>query len=145
MKPNVLILCTGNSCRSQMAEGLLRAAAGDIVTVLSAGVKPTGQIHPLALKVMAEVQIDISSHSSKHLGVFSDLPIATIIAVCGHADQTVPLSPRVSRYHWPFRDPSEFNGAEEEALVQFRIVRDEMKRTFDAYAAGLRDGRGLPL
>ena len=93
MKPIILILCTGNSCRSHMAEGFLRAAAGDLVNVQSAGSKPTGYVHPLAIKVMAEAGIDISGHRSKHLKEFLDQPVHTVITVCGNADQPARFSP----------------------------------------------------
>lgn len=91
-KPIVLILCTGNSCRSHLAEGFLRAAAGDILDVQSAGSKPAGYVHPMAIKVMQEVGIDISQHTSKHLSQFLDQKIETVITVCGNADQACPIS-----------------------------------------------------
>ncbi len=140
MKPTILILCTGNSCRSHMAEGFLRAAAGELVTVQSAGSKPTGCVHPLAIKVMAEVGIDISGHRSKHLKEFLDQPVHTVITVCGNVDQACPIFPgQVNRHHWPFFDPARATGSEEEILACFRKIRDEMRRVFDAYAAGMRD------
>ncbi len=86
-KPIVLILCTGNSCRSHMAEGFLRAAAGDILDVQSAGSKPAGYVHPLAIQVMKEVGIDISGHHSKHMNEFLSKKVETVITVCGNADQ----------------------------------------------------------
>jgi len=84
-KPLVLILCTGNSCRSHLAEGIFRAAVGDSVRVASAGSKPSGYVHPLAIRVMQEIGIDISSHRSKHLNEFLDQPVETVITVCGNA------------------------------------------------------------
>ena len=139
-KPTVLILCTGNSCRSHMAEGFLRAAAGDLVNVASAGSQPTGYVHPLAIKVMAEAGIDISSHRSKHLKEFLGQPIHTVITVCGHVDQVCPVFPgQMKRHHWPFEDPAKSTGSEEEILASFRRVRDEVRRVFEAYAAGLSD------
>jgi len=139
-QPTVLILCTGNSCRSQMAEGFLRAATGELINVHSAGSNPTGFVHPLAVKVMAEAGIDISGHRSKHLKEFLDQPIQTVITVCGHADQACPLFPgQMNRHHWPFDDPARATGTEEEVLACFRRIRDEMRRVFEAYAAGLRD------
>jgi arsenate reductase len=142
MKPTVLILCTGNSCRSHIAEGFLRTSAGELVNVQSAGSKPTGFVHPLAIKVMAEVGIDISSHRSKHLKEFLDQPIHTVITVCGNLDPTCPIFPgQVARHHWPFIDPAKVTGSEEEKLKCFRQVRDEMRRVFEAYAAGLRDAK----
>ena len=128
MKPTVLILCTGNSCRSHLAEGILRAAAGDLVDVQSAGSKPAGYVHPLAIRVMKEIGIDISGHRSKHLNEFLQKPIETVITVCGNADQACPMFPgQVNRYHWGFDDPAHATGTEEEKLAVFRRVRDEMK------------------
>jgi arsenate reductase len=127
LKPTVLILCTGNSCRSQMAEGFLRAAAGELVNVQSAGSNPTGQVHPLAIKVMAEVSIDISGQRSKHLKEFLEQPVHTIITVCGDADSACPVFPgQAQRHHWPFDDPAKATGSDEEVLAVFRSVRDDM-------------------
>ena len=140
IKPIVLILCTGNSCRSHLAEGFLRAAAGDILDVQSAGSKPAGYVHPLAIKVMQEAGIDISQHCSKHLGEFLDKKIETVITVCGNADQACPIFPgQLNRHHWAFYDPAKAEGSEEEILKVFRQVRDEIKRVFTAYGAGRQD------
>lgn len=139
-KPLVLILCTGNSCRSHLAEGFLRAAAGDVLDVQSAGSKPAGYVHPMAIKVMQEVGIDISGHASKHLNEFLNRKVETVITVCGNADQACPIFPgQVNRYHWGFYDPAKAEGSEEEILKVFRQVRDEIKRVFEAYGAGRRD------
>ena len=136
----VLILCTGNSCRSHMAEGFLRAAAKGHFRVASAGSKPAGYVHPLAIKAMAEVGIDISSHNSKHLSEFLKQPVQTVITVCGNADQACPVFPgQLNRYHWPFEDPAHASGSEEEKLKVFRQVRDQMRNAFEAYAAGRLD------
>lgn len=141
-KPTVLILCTGNSCRSHLAEGILRAAAGDRVNVQSAGSKPAGYVHPLATKVMSEIGIDISGHRSKHLDEFLSQPVETVITVCGNADQVCPMFPgQVNRHHWGFDDPAHATGSEEEKLAVFRRVRDEIRRVFEAYAAGRKDQR----
>ena len=140
MKPSVLILCTGNSCRSHMAEGVLRAAAGDLLNVQSAGSKPAGHVHPLAVQVMKEIGIDVSGHRSKHLDEFLRQPIETVITVCGNADQVCPTFPgQVNRHHWGFDDPAKAEGTEAEKLAVFRRVRDEIKLVFEAYAAGRRD------
>lgn len=137
--PLVLILCTGNSCRSHLAEGILRAAAGDALRVASAGSKPAGYVHPLAVKVMQEIGIDISSHQSKHLSEFLDQQVDTVITVCGNADQACPMFPgQVHRYHWGFDDPAHATGTEEEQLAVFRRVRDEIRRAFEAYGAGYK-------
>ncbi len=139
-KPLVLVLCTGNSCRSHLAEGILRAAAGDAFEVASAGSKPAGHVHPLAIRVMHEIGIDISGHRSKHLSEFLSQPVHTVITVCGNADQACPIFPgQVNRHHWPFDDPAHATGTEEEQLAVFRRVRDEIARVFGAYAAGRRD------
>jgi arsenate reductase (thioredoxin) len=144
MKPNVLILCTGNSCRSHMAEGILRAAAGDLMEVHSAGSKPAGYVHPKAIQVLKEIGIDISQHTSKHMNDFLNRKIHTVITVCGNADQACPMYPgQVQRYHWGFADPAHAKGADEEVLAEFRRVRDQIKLVFEAYAAGLKEGHEL--
>ncbi len=142
MKPTVLILCTGNSCRSHMAEGILRAAAGDLVEVRSAGSKPAGYVHPKAIEALAEIGIDISAHTSKHMNDFLDQRVDTVITVCGNADQACPMFPgQLNRHHWGFADPAHATGSEEEIRAEFRRVRDEIRLVFEAYAAGLREGR----
>ena len=143
LKPTVLILCTGNSCRSHLAEGILRQEAGDIITVASAGSKPAGYVHLLAIKAMNEIGIDISAHVSKHMNDFLSQPIHTVITVCGNADQACPTFPgQVQRHHWPFDDPAHATGSEDEQLKVFRRVRDEIRAVFGAYAAGLRASLG---
>ena len=138
--PTVLILCTGNSCRSHMAEGILHQAAGDFLDVQSAGSKPAGYVHPLAIKALAEIDIDISSHRSKHMDEFLQQDVETVITVCGNADQACPMFPgQVNRYHWGFDDPAHAEGDEEQQMQVFRRVRDEIKMVFEAYAAGRRD------
>lgn len=140
VKPTVLILCTGNSCRSHLAEGLLRAAAGDFLNVVSAGSKPAGYVHPMAIVAMKEIDIDISAHTSKHMNEFLNQQVETVITVCGNADQACPIFPgQVNRHHWPFEDPAHATGTEEEKLAMFRRVRNEIRRTFTAYADGRRD------
>ena len=137
-KPVVLILCTGNSCRSHLAEGILHKAAGDIVEVQSAGSRPAGYVHPKAIEVMKEIGIDISDHTSKHMNEFLDRKIDTVITVCGNADQACPMFPgQVNRYHWGFEDPAHAQGTDLEILQEFRRVRDQIKLVFEAYAAGL--------
>ena len=139
MKPSILILCTGNSCRSHMAEGILRAAAGDIITVHSAGSNPAGYVHPQAIAALAEIGIDISAHTSKHMNDFLKRNIDTVITVCGKADQACPMFPgQVHRYHWGFDDPAHATGTEEEIEKAFRLARDQIQLVFTAYAAGLR-------
>jgi arsenate reductase len=141
-KPSVLILCTGNSCRSHLAEGILRHAAGDLVEVYSAGSKPAGYVHPKAIQVMKEIGIDISGHASKHLEKFLDKKISTVITVCGNADQACPMFPgQVNHYHWGFDDPAQAKGSDDEVLEVFRRGRDQIRAVFEAYAAGLREKR----
>lgn len=138
--PAILILCTGNSCRSHLAEGILRNALGESFRVESAGSKPAGYVHPLAIKVMNEIGIDISAHHSKHLDAFLDDRVETVITVCGNADQVCPMFPgQVNRHHWGFDDPAHATGSEDEQLAVFRRVRDEIRRVFEAYAAGRMD------
>jgi len=142
-KPRVLILCTGNSCRSHMAEGILRAAVGEIIEVCSAGSQPAGYVHPQAIAALAEIGIDISGHTSKHMNEFLDHEIETVITVCGNADQACPIFPgQVSRHHWPFDDPAHAAGTREQITAAFRRVRDEIRLVFEAYAAGRRDTTG---
>ncbi len=139
MKPKVLILCTGNSCRSHMAEGILRAAAGDFLEVHSAGSKPAGYVHPLAIRAMAEVGIDLRGHRSKSMNEFLEQNIETVITVCGKADQVCPAYPgQVNRLHWPFDDPAHATGSDEEQLNVFRRVRDEIRAKFEGWAAEQR-------
>jgi arsenate reductase len=139
-KPTVLILCTGNSCRSHLAEGLLRAAAGDLFDVQSAGSKPAGYVHPMAIEAMKEVGIDISGHRSKHMNDFLSRDVETVITVCGNADQACPIYPgQVNRHHWPFEDPAHAVGTDGEKMAVFRRVREEIRAVFTAYADGRRD------
>ena len=139
-KPSVLILCTGNCCRSHMAEGILRHAAGDLLEVHSAGSDPAGYVHPKAIAALDELHIDISAHTSKHMGPFLEGRIQTVITVCGNADQACPTFPgQINRYHWEFDDPAHAQGSEEEVMEAFRTVRDRIKLVFEAYAAGIRE------
>jgi arsenate reductase len=144
-KATVLVLCTGNSCRSHMAEGILREASKGAFQVASAGSNPSGYVHPLAIKVMAEIGIDISGHTSKHMNEFLGRKVETVITVCGKADQACPIFPgQINRHHWPFDDPAHAAGTEEEKLGVFRRVRDEIGQVFRAYAAGRVDALKKP-
>jgi arsenate reductase (thioredoxin) len=108
--------------------------------VASAGSRPAGHVHPLAVRVMDEVGIDIRHHHSKHLNEFLSEKVETVITVCGNADQVCPVFPgQVNRHHWPFDDPAHAVGSEEEIIAVFRRVRDEIRRVFEAYAAGRLD------
>ena len=138
-KPLILILCTGNSCRSHLAEGILRAAVGGAADVASAGSDPAGYVHPMAVEVMKEIEIDVSAHTSKHLDEFLQRKVHTVITVCGNADQACPIFPgQAEKYHWPFDDPAKAMGSEEEIRAVFRRVRDEIRAKFEAYAAEIR-------
>mgnify|MGYP001996257742 FL=1 len=140
-KPTVLILCTGNSCRSHMAEGILRNAASDLIEVASAGSNPSGYVNPKAITALNEIGIDISSHTSKHMNDFLNQDIHTVITVCGNADQACPTYPGQShRHHWGFEDPAHAEGSEDEIMEVFRKVRDEIKLVFEAYSSGIRAG-----
>lgn len=135
----ILILCTGNSCRSQMAEAILRKAAGDLFEVHSAGSKPAGHVHPKAIEALSEIGLDISGHTSKHLDQFINAGIDTVITVCGAADQACPAFPgRVDRFHWGFEDPPHAVREGETEMEAFRRVRDDIRMVFEAYAAGYR-------
>ena len=123
-----------------MAEGILRAAAGNALDVQSAGSKPAGFVHPLAAQVMAEIGIDISGHRSKSLEKFLGRDVETVITVCGAAEQVCPMFPgQVNRHHFGFDDPAKATGNEGEQLAFFRRVRDEICAVFGAYAAGRQD------
>jgi len=125
-KERVLILCTGNSARSQMAEGLLRAMGGDKFEVESAGTVASF-VRPHAIAAMAEIGIDISGHRSKCLDEFLGTPFDHIITVCDNANQTCPAFPgKAQRTHWSLEDPAEVDGTEEEKLAAFRKIRDQL-------------------
>ncbi|RME43594.1 MAG: arsenate reductase ArsC [Chloroflexi bacterium] len=132
----VLVLCTGNSCRSQMAEGLIRHLGGDRFEVYSAGSNPAGYVHPLAVQVMAEIGIDISRHRSKHMNQFIDEPFDYVITVCDAAAEACPVFPGpAQRLHWPFDDPAKAEGSEGQRLAVFRRVRDEIRDQVEAFVA----------
>jgi arsenate reductase len=123
-----------------MAEGILRAAAGDLFEVFSAGSAPKGAVHPLALEALAEIGIDASGHVSEHLDVYLNAGIQTVITVCGNADQACPTFPgEVARYHWGFEDPPHARREGESELDAFRRIRDAIRLVFEAYAAGYRE------
>ena len=139
-KPVVLILCTGNSCRSHMAEGILREVAGDVLNVQSAGSDPAGHVHPLAIRAMGEIGIDISSHTSKHMNEFLSCEVETVITVCDNADQACPTFPgQANRYHWPFPDPAKAEGTQEEIRKVFEQVRDDIRGVFTDYGLSRKD------
>jgi arsenate reductase len=125
-KRTALVLCTGNSARSQMAEGLLRNEGGDRFAVFSAGTKPS-VVRPEAIAVMAEIGIDISTHRSKSVDEFIGRHLDLVITVCDNANEACPIFPGTTqRLHWPFPDPAAVNGREEVRLEAFRKVRDQI-------------------
>lgn len=125
----VLFLCTGNSCRSQMGEGLLRELGGGRFEVHSAGTEIADRVNPLAVKAMAEIGIDISAQEPTDLGVYADEQFDLVITVCDSARQTCPvfLGAR-QNVHWSLADPAEAKGSEEERMAIFRAIRDEIRR-----------------
>jgi arsenate reductase len=129
-KLKVLFLCTGNSCRSQMAEGWTRYLKGDQIEVYSAGVEKHG-LNPRAVKVMQEVGLDISNHTSKHVSEVMDIPFDYVVTVCGHAKENCPVFPGKAKVvHKGFDDPPKLAAdaeTEEEALAHYRRVRDEIR------------------
>jgi len=145
-KPLVLILCTGNSCRSQMAEAILRDVAGEMLQVASAGADPSGYVHPMALEVMAEIGLELKPdiYRSKHLDEFLPKEVETVVTVCGNADKECPTFPgQQFHYCWRFEDPAYVEGTEEEKLDCFRRVRDQIRLVFGAYGRGRIDQSAL--
>lgn len=133
MKPRILVLCTGNSARSQMAEAFLRELLRDRAEVFSAGTEPR-PIHPLTIKVMSEIGIDISGQSSKSVASFLGQRFAYVITVCDRAAENCPVFPGISRrFHVPFEDPAKADGSESEKLAVFRRVRDEIRAWAEAW------------
>ena len=131
----VLFLCTHNSARSQMAEGLLRRLAGDRFEVASAGTEARG-VNPVAVRAMAEIGIDLRGHTSKTLERFLGERWDYVITVCDNANESCPVFPgRISRLHWSFDDPSAAAGGDEQRLAVFRRVRDEIRARIDAWLA----------
>src|SRR4051794_29291141 len=136
-KTRVLILCTGNSARSQMAEGLLRALAGDRMDVYSAGTRPS-VVNPLAIEAMAARGIDMSGQRSKHLDEYRSQPFDFVITVCDSAAETCPLFPgRAERIHWSFPDPAAAEGTHDERLVVFFRVRYDIEKHLREWAGSL--------
>ena len=132
----VLILCTGNSARSQMAEGLLRHDAGDAYEVFSAGTKPT-RVRLEAIAVMHEVGIDISGHRSKSVDEFAGQDFDYVITVCDNAKASCPIFPaKTKRIHWSIEDPAAVQSSEEETLAAFRRIRDELRARLQAFTRG---------
>ena len=126
-KQTVLILCTGNSARSQMAEGLLRHYGGDRFEVYSAGLEPKG-VNPYAIRAMDEIGIDIRGQRSKHLNEFMGRPLDLVITVCSDADAACPQAiwANGQKLHWPFDDPAAVEGSDAEKLAAFRAIRGQL-------------------
>jgi arsenate reductase len=126
-KKNILVLCTGNSCRSQLAEGYLRFFAGDKANVYSAGIETHG-VNPKAIQVMAEDHIDISNHTSNHVDEYLAIPFDLVITVCDNANEVCPFFPgKVERFHHNFPDPAKVTGTPDEVMGEFKRVRDMVK------------------
>jgi arsenate reductase len=127
MKKKILVLCTGNSCRSQIAEGYLRRFAGNKAEVYSAGVETHG-VNPKAIQVMKEDGIDISAHTSNNVNEYRDIDFDFVITVCDNARERCPFFPSTAKkFHYNFPDPAKAKGTEEEVMKQFREVRDMIK------------------
>ncbi len=139
-KRKVLFLCTGNSCRSQMAEGLVNHFLGDRWEAFSAGTEPSGYVHPLAIKAMAELGINISDQRSKSVGECRDTTFDVVITVCDDAAENCPLwLGSGNLHHIGFPDPADASGSEEERLAVFRRVRDGLRREATAYLEEMED------
>jgi len=124
---NILVLCTGNSCRSQIAEGYLRFFAGDKAKIYSAGIETHG-VNPKAIQVMAEDHIDISGHTSNNVDEYINIPFDDVITVCDNANEACPFFPgKVNRFHHNFPDPAKAKGTDDEIMDEFRRVRDMIK------------------
>src|SRR3954471_6923135 len=135
-KKRILFLCTGNAARSQMAEGLMRAFHGDEVDVVSAGSRPAGWVHPLAIGALAEIGIDISDAQSKSADAFLNEPFDVVVTVCDSAAQDCPLWPGAKRIeHWPIEDPT--FAPDGDAARRVRETRDDLARRIDELVASL--------
>lgn len=140
-KKPVLFLCTGNSCRSQMAEGLVNRLLGDRWQAFSAGTRPSGYVHPLAIDAMAELDIDISRQRSKSVDEFRDIDLDIVITVCGGAAEDCPMWLGASRvHHIGYPDPAEATGTRGERLEVFRQVRDGLRSDVLRYLRDRTDG-----
>ncbi|MDA8156690.1 MAG: arsenate reductase ArsC [Actinomycetota bacterium] len=136
-----MFLCTGNTCRSQMAEGFALALGKGVMEAHSAGVNPAGHVHPKAIAVMKEAGIDISRQDSKGIDYDLLLKMDMVITLCGNAEQTCPTTPpAIKRTHWPIEDPVKATGAGEDVMNEFRRARDEIKIRIENLIKELRNG-----
>ena len=134
MTKRVLILCTGNSCRSQMAEALWQQLARGSWQAASAGARPASYVHPLAVTAMSEIDLDISENESKHVDQYKEAVFDLVITVCDSAKDSCPaLAGAKQTLHWPFEDPADATGSEEKKLAVFRRVRDEIRAQIEEY------------
>ncbi len=137
----VLVLCTGNSCRSQMAEALWTDLGKGEWESFSAGSKPSGYVHPLAIKAMEEIGTDISNYQSKSLEQYQDKYFDLVVTVCDNAKESCPIFTGAKEtIHTPFDDPADATGSEEEQMVVFRRVRDEIKQNIQNYLNDISNG-----
>ncbi len=134
MTKRVLVLCTGNSCRSQMAEGIFRELGKGQWESFSAGSKPSGYVHPLAIEAMRKRGIDITQGTSKSVDVFAGQEFDLVVTVCDHANEACPVFPGAKdRQHWPFDDPADATGSVNEKMAFFTRVRDQIEKRIEAY------------
>ena len=139
-KKRILFLCTGNASRSQMAEGLTRAMYGDRVDVVSAGSRPAGWVHPLAIKALAAIGIDISAAKSKSAEQFLNEPFDAVVTVCDSAAKDCPMWPGAKRIeHWPIEDPSWGEDDPATRFERFLATRDELARRIEDFVPSLLD------
>lgn len=135
---SVMFLCTGNSCRSQMAEGLAKELGKGMLEVHSAGLLPL-YVNPYAIKVMKEIEIDITGQTSKSIDESMLNSMDVVITLCGHAEGMCPVTPPlIKRLHWPIDDPVGADGTEEEILSEFRRARDEIKKRIESFIADVK-------
>ena len=137
-KIKVLFLCTGNSCRSQMAEGWARNLKGDVIDVYSAGIRPIG-VSSRAIKTMAEADVDISTHTSKHIDDLGGIDFDYVVTLCDNAAQNCPVFPGKAKViHKPFKDPYFATGSEEQVKAEFRKIRDQIKAFIETIPKSLK-------
>ncbi len=130
----VLILCTGNSCRSQMAEGLWKRLGAGRWEAVSAGSKPAGYVHPLAVQAMQECGVDLTRYVSKSVDAFRDSEFDLVVTVCDNAREACPVFPGAKQtLHWPFDDPAHASGSDDEKMLEFRRVRDQIRGRIEQY------------